>query len=435
MVPRVGARHAVPLHSFIASLQAGNSSGLKNITRTNCNEIDMRRLRYLTGGESHGRALTVILEGVPAGLFVEAAAIDVELARRQVGYGRGGRMSIEKDRVEISAGVRGGRSMGSPVVMTIANRDWENWKDAMSVEPGGEEAEAALYSPRPGHADLAGALKYGTKDVRPILERASARETAARVAAGSVARILLGAFSITVGSRVAEIGGVKARRPKKAGSVGPEQEDDTRCGDPNAAERMREAIDKARRNGDTLGGVFEVWCDGAPPGLGSHIQWDRRLDGRLAKALMSIPGIKGVEIGLGFRGARTLGSRAHDEIFHRAPGRSGKGRRPWGFYRKTNRAGGIEGGISNGERIAARAVMKPIPTLARPLRSVDLRDRRPVVAGRERADVCAVPAAAVVGESVVALEIADAFLEKFSGDTLAEVRMRFDLCIDHMGRL
>ncbi len=395
----------------------------------------MRRLRYLTGGESHGRSLSVILEGVPAGLPVEASAIDVELARRQVGYGRGARMKIEKDRVEITAGVRGGRTMGSPVVMTIANKDWENWKEAMSVEPRGDEDGAALYSPRPGHADLAGALKYGTRDVRNILERASARETAARVAAGSVARILLGAFSITVGSRVAEIGGVKARRPKIAGSVESEHEDDTRCGDPKAAARMREAIDEARRNGDTLGGVFEVWCDGAPPGLGSHIQWDRRLDGRLARALMSIPGIKGVEIGLGFRGARTPGSRAHDEIFHRAPGQAATGRRPWGFYRKTNRAGGIEGGISNGERIAARAVMKPIPTLARPLRSVDLRDRMPVDAGRERADVCAVPAAAIVGESAMALEIADAFLDKFSGDTLNEVGMRYDLYIDNMSRL
>ena len=395
----------------------------------------MRRLRYLTGGESHGRALTVILEGVPAGIPVEAEAIDVELARRQVGYGRGARMAIEKDRVVITAGVRGGRTIGSPVVMTIANKDWENWREAMSVEPGGGEAGAALYAPRPGHADLAGAMKYGTRDVRNILERASARETAARVAAGSMARILLGAFSITVGSRVAEIGGVKARRPKIAGSVVPEHEDDTRCGDPEAAARMREAIDEARRSGDTLGGVFEVWCDGAPPGLGSHIQWDRRLDGRLARALMSIPGIKGVEIGLGFRGARTPGSMAHDEIFHRVPGGSGKGRRPWGFYRRTNRAGGIEGGISNGERIAARAVMKPIPTLARPLRSVDLRDGRPIEAGRERADVCAVPAAAVVGESAMALEIADAFLDKFSGDTLTEVRMRFDLYMDDMSRL
>ncbi len=391
-------------------------------------------LRYLTAGESHGKGLVLILEGLPANLPLSASEIDRELSRRQKGYGRGGRMRIERDRVEILSGVRHGKTMGSPLSLFIPNRDWENWKDVM--DPEGEPRGAPVTRPRPGHADLPGALKYAQRDVRNILERSSARETAARVAAGAVCKRLLLEFGIKVMSWVISIGGVHWEGGdddyedlfKRA------EGSDVRCPDKEAEDAMKALIDEARRKGDTLGGVFEVVVTGVPPGLGSHVHWDRKLNARLAMAIMSIQAIKGVEIGLGFEVARRFGSEVHDEILYEDSG--GPSQESWPvsprFYRRTNNAGGIEGGMSNGEPIVLRAAMKPIPTLMRPLRSVDILTKEPFEAARERSDVCAVPAASVVAEGVVAFEIARAMVEKFGGDCLEEMKRNYRGYLDHL---
>lgn len=372
----------------------------------------------LTAGESHGPALTVVVEGLPAGVPVERALIDSDLRRRQGGYGRGGRMKIESDTVEVTGGVRHGRTLGSPVALLIRNRDHENWADVMSPDPQPAEAKArrALKFPRPGHADLAGALKYLTTDLREVLERASARETAARVAAAALARMLLRECGVEVRSHVLGIGGVAA-----PGDVGWErlaavEESPVRCADAAATAAMMARIDQAKKQGDSLGGAFEVVAHGVPPGLGSFSQWDRRLDGRLGQALMSIPSVKAAAIGAGFEAGATPGSEFHDEILYE---------RERGLARPTNRAGGVEGGVSNGEEIRARAIVKPIPTLLMPLRSIDLRTKEARSASVERSDTCVVPAAAVVGEAMVAWVLADALLEKFGGDSLAEL-------VDHL---
>jgi len=371
-------------------------------------------LRYLTAGESHGRALVGILEGMPAGLEMEEEYINHQLRRRQCGYGRGGRMKIEADRARILSGVRFGKALGSPIAMLVENKDWENWKERMAVTPDGE-AEPVLI-PRPGHADLSGMIKYGFGDIRNVLERSSARETAVRVAVCSVARKLLETFGISIASHVTAIGGTRVKSLGELSNSLLNKEVDhspVRCLDPEAERAMRAEIDRAREAGDSLGGVFEVIVTGLPVGLGSYVHWDRRLDGRLAQALMSIQAIKGVEIGLGFESAYRKGSEMHDEIFYEERGTKG-------YSRRTNRAGGLEGGMTNGEPLILRAAMKPIPTLTKPLRSVHVRSKEAVSAHRERSDVCAVPAASIVGEAVVAFVLADAFLEKFGGDSVEE---------------
>jgi len=384
-------------------------------------------LRYLTAGESHGPSLTTIVEGMPANLPLSPKDIDVELSRRQMGYGRGGRMKIEQDRVSITAGVRHGVTLGSPITLTITNRDFTNWQETMGieVEVKVQDSRPPVTRPRPGHADLAGAIKYGHRDIRNVLERSSARETTARVAVGAVCKRLLREFGISVLSHVVEIGGVRASRSDAT----PEQiqvlaeASPVRCVDREAAEAMVARIDEARRRKTTLGGIFEIIVEGIPVGLGSYVQWDRKLDGRLARALMSIQAIKGVEVGLGFTVAGRFGFEAHDEIFY-DPERQG----PHGlkFYRKTNYAGGLEGGVTNGEPILLRAAMKPLSTQYAPLRSVDLETKEPFEATVERSDVCAVPAAGVIGEGVVAFEVANALREKFGGDSLEEMKRNFD---------
>ncbi len=394
-------------------------------------------LRHLTSGESHGRELTAIVEGLPSGLKVATADIDRDLARRQRGYGRGGRMLIEKDCVEITSGIRHGLTMGSPVGLVVKNRDWENWTRVMSVaaRDAGSAAERSVSRPRPGHADLTGGLKYGHRDLRNILERSSARETAARVAVGALARRLLDEFGVSVMSWVREIGGVSVDDSALAGDPARlaklAEKSDVACPEPKTAERMRARIDKAKADGDSLGGIFTIVATGVPPGLGSYVQWDRKLDGRLAGALMSVQATKGVEVGVGFRAGTIPGSEVHDEIFYRDKGKSVKRAKGdfWPqeprFYRKTNRAGGIEGGMSNGEPVVLHAVMKPIPTLYKPLKSVDIETKKRFIASVERSDVCAVPAAAVVAEAVVAYELAGAFLDKFGGDTVTEIERNY----------
>jgi chorismate synthase len=381
-------------------------------------------MRLLSAGESHGSGLVVILDGVPAGLALEAADIDLQLRRRQGGYGRGGRMRIEHDAVEIRSGVRFGETIGSPVALLIPNRDWENWRAVMAVS--GEPVGDRVTVPRPGHADFAGALKYGRRDLRDVLERASARETAARVAAGAVARELLAEVDVEIWSQVISIGGARVE-PSRS----PWQElrdaaeaSDVGCADDETAARMRAEIDAAREAGDTVGGVFEVTAQGVAPGLGSYAQWDLRLDGRLAQAFMSIPAIKGVEIGIGFAAARVRGSAAHDAL---VPGEGARG-----LTRPTNRAGGIEGGVTNGQPVVVRAAMKPIPTLTAPLDSVDLATGEPAPAPAERSDVCAVPAARVVGEAMMALALADAVTDKFGGDTMAEIERNLRAYLDSL---
>ncbi len=375
----------------------------------------MTALRWTTAGESHGPRLTAVVEGIPAGLELSASHVDALLARRQKGYGRGGRMKIERDRVEFSSGVRGGETLGSPITMGIANRDYANWRDRMAPEPLPTPPEE-LTRPRPGHADLAGGLKYGRHDLRDILERASARETAARVAVGAVAETLLASFGIEVFAHVIAIGGVEA---KLDGVTLDELQSlsrasDLACADESAAARMREEIHASSHAGDTVGGRFEVIATGVPPGLGSHVQWDRKLDGRLAQALMSIQAIKAVEIGDGFAAGSRRGSSVHDPIGYDATTRA--------FMRTTNYAGGLEGGISNGEPIVCRATMKPIATLRRALASVDVRTKETFDAAFERSDICAVSAASVVGEAMVAIALATALLEKFGGDSVGELR-------------
>lgn len=366
--------------------------------------------RFLTAGQSHGQCLTAIVEGLPAGLPIDIEAINRDLGRRQQGYGRGGRMKIETDKVEILSGVRFGETLGDPVTLKIENKDWENWTERMSVagKPSGPKVTAA----RPGHADLTGVKKYDRKDIRDILERASARETAARVAAGGMAKQLLRALGIKVASHVINIGGVAINKSVVCYDVLGQTSSELNCYDQAAEAEMMAAIDAAKQAGDTLGGVFEVVVSGVMPGLGSHIQWDRRLDAKLSAALMSVQAIKGVEIGEGFAYADLIGSKAHDEIF------LDEGKKP---YRKTNHAGGIEGGMSNGENIVVRAVMKAIPTLMKPLSSIDIEKQTEVSANTERSDVCAVSAASVVGEAMVSLVLAEAIIEKFGGDCLADL--------------
>jgi len=372
-------------------------------------------LRFLTAGESHGPGLTVVVEGLPAGLPIDREAIDADLRRRQGGYGRGGRMKIETDTVEVLSGLRHGRTLGSPVAFVVRNRDFENWRDVMSPDPvpEGTPARRVLRYPRPGHADLAGALKYDTSDLRSVLERASARETTMRVAAGAVARALLGAARVEVKSHVLRIGGaaLPAGPPVPWDALGAVEESPVRCAVPEAALAMIAEIDRAKKDGDTVGGVFEVVARGLPPGLGSFAQWDRKLDGRLAQALMSIHAVKAVAVGAGFAAGQATGSAFHDEILYDDAR---------GVHRGSNRAGGLEGGVTNGEELRAQAVVKPIPTLLIPLRSVDLETKEPQAASVERSDTCVVPAAGVVGEAMVAFVLADAMLEKLGGDSLGE---------------
>jgi chorismate synthase len=390
-------------------------------------------IRFTTAGESHGKALLAILEGIPAGLPLVAADIDRELRRRMAGYGRGARMKIESDQVEFLSGVRAGETLGSPIGMLIANRDWQNWADVMAPEPdpgGGEGRRRKLQRPRPGHADLVGVLKYDRRDARDILERASARETAARVACGAVCRRLLAEFGVEIGSHVLELGPVRAVTPEPLPSPLNEASDASpvRCLDPTAAGAMVAAIDGARDAGDTLGGIAEVVARGVVLGLGSHVAWDHKLDGRLAQALMSIPAVKGVEIGAGFAAARRPGSEVHDEIVR------GGGRRSGGFARKTNRAGGLEGGMTTGSPLVVRAAMKPIATLMRPLETIDLRTGAPARAQAERSDVSAVPAMGVIAEAMTGIVLAQAMVEKFGGDSMAELRANFDAFVERMSR-
>lgn len=368
-------------------------------------------MRYVTAGESHGRVLTAIVTGVPAGIVVDTGAIDADLVRRQSGYGRGGRQRIETDRVSILSGVRFGTTIGTPVALAVSNRDWDNWTDVMSVSGSRPEGIAETH-PRPGHADLAGVQKIGSGDVRDVLERASARETAARVAAGGIAKALLAHLGVEIVSCVTAIGGASWN-----GSLAPADRDaveasEVRCPDPGASEAMKREIDAARAAGESLGGVFIVTATGLVPGLGGYAEVDQRLDAALAYALMSIPAIKGVEIGDGFASAGRPGSAVHDEILFDTER---------GYVRATNHAGGVEGGMTNGEPLVVRAAMKPIPTLMTPLSSVDIATHEPVSASTERSDVCAVPAAAVVAEAEVAFVLARAFLAKFGGDSLADI--------------
>lgn len=379
-------------------------------------------MRFLTAGESHGPALVGILEGMPAGVKVSTEAIDKDLGRRQMGYGRGGRMVIEKDKAEILSGVRFGESLGSPIALLVKNRDFEHWKDRMSVE--GDPTGPAFTRPRPGHADLPGALKYGREDARDILERASARETTMRVALGALAKGLLVKFGIRIVSHVVALGPVQARPL----DVTPEMDEmidasPFRTADSQAEDAMKEAVDRAKQEGDTLGGVFEVLAFSVPVGLGSHVHYDRRLDGRLAQALLSIPAQKGLEVGDAFWGAGEAGSQVHDPIQFR-PGE--------GFLRTQNRAGGLEGGITNGETLRLRVYMKPLSSLRRPLPSADLKTGEAFEAQVERSDVTAVPAAGVIGEAMVALVLADALLEKFGADTLSDIQQAFHA---YQGRL
>lgn len=373
-------------------------------------------LRFLTAGESHGPALSVIVEGLPAGVPIQTKAISDELARRRLGYGRGPRMKIEQDALELISGVRFGLSLGSPVGMVIRNSEWHKWERVMSAE--GEPAGNVLTEPRPGHADLAGMLKYGLNDARDVLERASARETAARVAAGSIAKQFLAELGVQIVSHVTAIGTAVADPSLRPRFDDLERIDasQVRCMDPAAEAEMVAQIEAAGAAGDSLGGVFEVIAASVPPGLGSHVHWDRRLDARLAQAVMSIQAIKGVEVGDGFAVAAMRGTQAHDEIFWEEGA----------YTRHTDRAGGTEGGMSIGPTLRVRAAMKPLSTLKTPLRTVDVSTKRPADAFRERTDVCSVPAAAVVGEAMVALVLGDAFLEKFGGDNLDDIKASLD---------
>ncbi|BAD64427.1 MULTISPECIES: chorismate synthase [Shouchella] len=373
-------------------------------------------MRFLTAGESHGPQLTAIIEGVPAQLPLLAEDIDRELARRQGGYGRGRRMQIEKDRVQIVSGVRHGMTTGAPITFVVENKDWKNWTKIMGAEPiSEEEAEKMrrkLTRPRPGHADLNGAIKYGHRDMRNVLERSSARETTVRVACGALAKVILKACGIEVAGHVREIGGIRAEETNYATIQELQkrsEESPVRCLDEDASKKMMAAIDKAKQDGDSIGGIVEVVVAGVPIGLGSHVHYDRKLDGKIAGAVMSINAFKGVEIGIGFEAARLPGSQVHDEI-------------TWseeeGYKRKTNRLGGFEGGMTNGMPIVVKGVMKPIPTLYKPLQSVDIDSKEPFAAGVERSDSCAVPAASVVCENVVAWEVANALLDTFGSDQL-----------------
>ena len=378
--------------------------------------------KFTTAGESHGRGLVAIVEGLPAGLTVNVEKIDDELARRQWGYGRGARMKIEHDHVEILSGVRHGLTLGTPVAMTIENKDWANWADVMSVDPREISAEKSrkVKRPRPGHADLAGGLKFGARDLRDILERASARETAARVACGSLAKQLLATFDIAVLSHVIQLGGVPEHPLQLEWTRIAEIPDSSplRCGDSAVEQRMLALIDETKRAGDTLGGVFEVVATGVVAGLGSHTSWVEKLDGRLAQALMSIPAVKAVSIGAGIEASSLSGSEVHDEIGYDESTRQ--------FTRSTNHAGGLEGGITNGEEVRIRGFLKPISTLRKPLRSVDVDTKKAEAAAFERSDITVVPSAGVIGEAMVAMVLCQAMRDKFGGDSLEEMRRNFN---------
>ena len=380
-------------------------------------------LRFETAGESHGECLVATLTGLPAGVPVSVEAINRELWRRQQGYGRGGRMKIETDRAEIVAGVRHSHTIGSPVAILIRNQDWQNWTQALPVEDvdGAEDKRKPVTRPRPGHADLAGSIKYNFHDARYILERASARETAARVAVGALAKALLGEFGIQVLSHVVAVGSARLTRVVEWEEIvllSRKDEVLLGCVDAEAEARMKDAVDEAYRTGDTVGGVFEVVAHGVPAGLGSHVTWDSRLDGRLAQAIVSMQAVKGVEVGFAAEGAASPGSKVQDTIHYDRAARR--------FTRGSNRAGGLEGGITNGQDVVVRGFLKPISTLRRPLESVDLETREPALAAYERSDVAVVPAAGVIGEAMVAIVLAQAFLEKFGGDSLAETRRNYD---------
>jgi len=389
-------------------------------------------MRYLTAGESHGKAITGILEGMPANLEIDKSEINLQLARRQGGYGRGGRMQIENDLIEILSGVRGGKTLGSPISFQIENNDWSNWEEVLAAfgdngygqdeikikkENKIKTVQPKVTKPRPGHADLAGALKYNQADLRNILERASARETAMRVAVGSFARILLKEFEIDITSHVKQIGSVGLEDTELSFSEIRKKsaESEVRCIDEEITQEMIAEIDDCKEEGNSLGGIFEVQTTNLPAGLGSHVHWDRKLDAKIAQALMSIQAIKGVEVGLGFEAAKRRGSEVHDEIAYDDD-----------FYRRSNNAGGFEGGMTNGEPLVIKAAMKPIPTLYKPLSSVDLETKEEFKASVERSDVTAVPAASIVGENVVAFELAKAFLDKFGGDSLEEIKANYN---------
>ena len=382
-------------------------------------------LRFTTAGESHGPGLIAIVEGLPAGLELRPEDLDQDLARRQLGHGRGGRMKIEKDRAEVTSGIRHGRTLGSPVALRIDNRDYANWEERMNPWPVEAQVDE-VHLPRPGHADLAGVQKYGFTDVRNVLERASARETAARVAAGTLAKAFLHTLGVTVLSHVTRIGSVTAPEPVELSPAEFEAVDESpvRCLDADASAAMVAEIDSTRKANESLGGVFEVRAFGVVPGIGSHVSWEERIDGRLAQAVMSIQSMKGVSIGDGFDLAGRVGSKAHDEIF-------------WseerGYHRETNRAGGIEGGMTTGDPVVVHGAMKPLPTLTKPLRSVDIETKEPAQALRERTDSCTVPAGGVVGESMVALVLASAYREKFGGDHIDDVRAALAAYIERIG--
>jgi chorismate synthase len=382
-------------------------------------------LRFTTAGESHGPGLTAVVEGLPAGLTLTPEDIDRDLARRQLGHGRGGRMKIEKDRAEVMSGIRHGRTLGSPVSLRVVNRDFANWEERMNPWPV-EAVVDEVHLPRPGHADLAGVQKFGFSDVRNVLERASARETAARVACGALAKVYLRSFGVEIRSHVIQIGSVKAPDPEDLAVEDFEGVDESpvRCLDADSSRAMVEEIDAARKANESLGGVFDVRAYGLVPGIGSHVSWDGRLDGRLAQAIMSIQAMKGASIGDGFDVAGRVGSQAHDEIF-------------WseeqGFFRETNRSGGLEGGMTSGEPLVVRGAMKPLPTLTKPLRSVDLETKAPAAALRERTDSCTVPAAAVVGEAMVALVLGSAYREKFGGDHIDDAVAALDAYRERIG--
>jgi chorismate synthase len=392
-------------------------------------------LRFTTAGESHGPALVSILEGMPAGLRLLAEEVNTELARRQQGYGRGRRMKIEKDEIQFLSGVRAGETLGSPIAMLVVNRDWKNWEEIMDAAPReGDPAprKRSVTRVRPGHADLSGMLKYDRTDARDILERASARETTSRVAAGAICKRFLREFGVTIGSHVVHLGGIDARRPEEmpadinaAADASP-----LRTLDPEADQRMIERIDVIKREGNTLGGIAEVVCDGLPVGLGSHVSWDRKLDGRIGAAMLSIHAVKAVEIGIGFDASRLTGAEVHDEI-EPSPGRPAAGN----VRRRSNRAGGLEGGITTGEPLVIRVGMKPISTLMRPLATVDVPSLEPASATAERSDVTAVPAMAVIAESMAAFILAQAFLEKFGGDAMSDIRKSYDAYIGRVGGL
>ena len=379
-------------------------------------------LRFSTAGESHGESLVAMISGLPAGVPVDQAFLDRELWRRQKGYGRGGRMRIEQDKAHILTGVRHGKTIGSPVAMTIANNDWKNWEEILPVGEGDPAKHKAVASPRPGHADLAGALKYDFPDARYVLERASARESAARVACGAVAKMLLRSLGVEVASHVIRVGKAELSRPAGWDEIAALQAKDEvllNCVDPEDEQKMKAEVDVALRTGDTVGGVFEVVVHSLPPGVGTHVNWDERLDGLLAQAVMSLQAVKAVEIGRGVTAAESLGSTVHDAIAYEGTGEFTK------FSRDHNNAGGIEGGISNGEDVVVRGYLKPISTLRRPLASVSFATREPVKAAYERSDVCVVPAAGVAAESMVAFAIARLVLEKFGGDSLKELKRNY----------